>query len=323
MTVTTPSPPVSNNVSITFVSSCSQSNSTRPLTTISSSLTHGSCLLISTPSISSLIPSSQSSTVPVSASAIPEPILDPEAPSFAPTVQPPPPCDTQTGRKSKSKKDVMKDPKDIEIDFLKRELNIVKLHLLEQEAEVKDLTRKNKVLSETVSIFENAKQSELSSKYTSGSSPLSTPASTNVPLSSPSSSHTADSQTILEPNVINKLLDLLSDLVKRFSGAIPCTESLSPSTLSKSLATTESVAPVVSNTNNVLNNSHTTRSQVPTTTPLSSVCIVPPASPSHAFPDNPAPNISVNSLDEFASDLSMETCEQEEDALNSYALTTQ
>ena len=78
----------------------------------------------------------------------------------------------------------MKDPKDVEIDFLKRELNIVKLHLLEQEAEVKDLTRKNKVLSETVSIFENAKQAELSSKYTSGSSPLSTPPGATVPLSS-------------------------------------------------------------------------------------------------------------------------------------------
>ena len=65
-------------------------------------------------------------------------------------------------KKVKHRKDASKDPKDVEIDFLKRELNIVKLHLLEHEDEVKDLKRKNKVLTETVSIFENSKQTKLS-----------------------------------------------------------------------------------------------------------------------------------------------------------------
>ena len=36
--------------------------------------------------------------------------------------------------------------------FLKRELNIMKTHLLEKEAEVKDLNRKNKVLVDMIKI---------------------------------------------------------------------------------------------------------------------------------------------------------------------------
>ena len=66
-----------------------------------------------------------------------------------------------TQRKQRGKKDVLKDPKDVEIDFLKRELNIVKVHLLEHETEVKDLKRKNQVLADTVAIFENNKQAEI------------------------------------------------------------------------------------------------------------------------------------------------------------------
>ena len=61
-------------------------------------------------------------------------------------------------RAKKAESSVHKDPKDVEIDFLKRELNIVKVHLLEHEAEVKDLKRKNKVLSDAVAMFENNQQ---------------------------------------------------------------------------------------------------------------------------------------------------------------------
>ena len=75
----------------------------------------------------------------------------------------PAPINRQRTRKNPAS--LQKDPKDIEIDFLKRELNIVKVNLLEHETEVNDLKRKNKVLADTVSLLENSKQADLSNKY--------------------------------------------------------------------------------------------------------------------------------------------------------------
>ena len=106
--------------------------------------------------------------------------------------------------------------------------------------------------------------------------------------------------------MINKLLDLLSDLVKRFSGAVPAPipESLAPATKLPTSCTSEpqakigsaSIAPA--NTANQLHHGQKAS-------------------------NDPAPNLSVNSLDEFASDLSMETTENPMDALNFHVLTTQ
>ena len=108
--------------------------------------------------------------------------------------------------------------------------------------------------------------------------------------------------------MINKLLDLLSDLVKRFSGVVPAPipESSSPATNSPTSCTSGpqtrigSASIALANTANQLPSSHSQKAS-----------------------NNPAPNLSVNSLDEFASDLSMETAENNVDPLNFRPLTTQ
>ena len=92
--------------------------------------------------------------------------MDPDAPQFVlplsanPTSEP----SVKKTRAKKTESSVDKDPKDVEIDFLRRELNIVKVHLLEHEAEVKDLKRKNKVLSDAVAMFENNQQKQMADK---------------------------------------------------------------------------------------------------------------------------------------------------------------
>ena len=98
------------------------------------------------------------------------------------------------------KKDVLKDPKDVEIDFLKRELNIVKVHLLEHETEVKDLKRKNQVLADTVAIFENNKQAAI---------PTSTPQTVLNPELEPVTSPTSTKSL---SGSINSLDEFASDL---------------------------------------------------------------------------------------------------------------
>ena len=108
--------------------------------------------------------------------------------------------------------------------------------------------------------------------------------------------------------MINKLLDLLSDLVKRFSGVVPAPipESLSPATKLPTSCTSGPQAKIESASIALANSAN----QLPS-------CHGQKAS------NNPAPNLSGNSLDEFASDLSLETTENPMDALNFRVLTTQ
>lgn len=101
-----------------------------------------------------------------------------------------------TQRKQRGKKDVLKDPKDVEIDFLKRELNIVREH----ETEVKDLKRKNQVLADTVAIFENNKQAAI---------PTSTPQTVLNPELEPVTSPTSTKSL---SGSINSLDEFASDL---------------------------------------------------------------------------------------------------------------
>ena len=273
-------------------------------------------------SVLALMSSSTSPPVSVpSAVRSDQTVLDPAVPPFRASGPPRNPSAHQNARRGKAK-DAIKDPKDVENEFLKKELNIVKLHLLEQEAEVKDLKRKNKVLSETLSIFENGKQSGLSNQFPTTSVSLSSssgtptcPRATAGPMpgsSAPSSSSCHSSapcgHSILEPNVINKLLDLLSDLVKSFSGiaTAPTPGSLSPATKPSTSCASNPRATVVS-----------LSPSLATTTRMSTPCIAKKATENHAT------NLSVNSLDEFASDLSMETAENNVDPLNFRPLTTQ
>ena len=144
--------------------------------------------------------------------------LDPDAPPFVLPL-PAKPASEPSAKKTRAKKSessVHKDPKDVEIDFLKRELNIVKVHLLEHEAEVKDLKRKNKVLSDAVAMFENNQQKQMSDKYSTPTT-LSSPAN---PCSSCSCSPSSHHPNTLEPNVINKLVDLLTDVLKQSLGSV-------------------------------------------------------------------------------------------------------
>ena len=230
----------------------------------------------------------------------------------------------QNAKKNRSKKDASatcKDPKEVEIDFLKRELNIAKTHLLAHESEVKDLKRKNKILEESIAIFENNKQSEMSNRYTNTSSTSqscappqpcshSSPQSSTQSQGSPSqcSSHSAPlCQSSLQPDLISKLLNLLSDLLIRQSSE------------ANTNASPTKTAP-----------------QPPLSTPS---VPSPPKNDQETATVPPTPNIadqslsdSVNTLDEFATELSQESFsgsfpehvdEQAGASLNGEDLTTQ
>ena len=115
-------------------------------------------------------------------------------------------------KKATSNKSI--DQKDVENDFLKRELNIVKVHLLEKEAEVKDLSKKNKVLAEMVKILENKTQREINDRNKSSSQ-----VHMNVPTTCCSNATgftSRPSTDIIQPDMVNKLLNFLVDLNLKF-----------------------------------------------------------------------------------------------------------
>ena len=221
--------------------------------------------------------------------------LNPGAPNFLPhnSVQSVPvvPAPNNKQKTRKEPASVQKDPKDIEIDFLKRELNIVKVNLIDHESEVNDLKRKNKVLADTVSLLENNKQAELSNKYSKPSaSRASNPASSNPCSCGPSSS-------VMEPHVLNKVLDLLADLVRlnQPQNHTNSSKTSSTSSLPKSCdySSVVQASPSVS---------------PPSRTVVSTALSSPPMNSSESTPLS-SQSPSVTSLDEFASDLSMELCE--------------
>ena len=248
-------------------------------------------------------------------------VMDPEATPFLPPHPEPPP------KKRKGKTDaaseLMKDPRDVENDFLRRELNIVKVHLLAHETEVKDLKRKNKILSETVEIFENKQQSDMAGSYATaesrppppvpsapppGQSPAPAPARCCCSGSSPLPSQS--SQFLLDSSLANKLLNLLSDLLLKQTGetfAIPCTKS---KTATKPQDLPEAPTP--------------SPPEMPARPPTSSATPTSPMSESF----NSARN-SINTLDEFAADLSQDSFSaslqqaQDENYLNQHVPTTQ
>ena len=214
--------------------------------------------------------------------------LDPDVPSFLPNAA----SNSQVPRKTRSRKENIKDLKEVEIDFLKRELNIAKVHLLEYETELNDLKKKNKVLTETVSILENDKQSELYNRYaTSATAPTPRRPTTDASKSSsPYSNPGTTSNNMLEPNLINKLLHLLSDLVKRFSDI--SNHSIDSHNLFMSGKTQQASKPPASTPASSTTSSSSTNK--------------PRAGPQVTPSQSPTTNLSLNSLDEFASDLSME-----------------
>ena len=223
--------------------------------------------------------------------------------------------------KKSSTKNVHKDPKDIEIDFLKREVNIVQVHLLEYETEIKDLRRKNQVLSESVKLLEGRAQNDLANKYR-GTIPTSSPtAPRTCSGAEPLSCHCSNRNnspplppTTVEPGLINKLIGFLLDL--------------SAQTLSSKAAPDR---PVQNNSSDV--------SQIPTQVITDKVTpLLQSGNSSVANQSSPLLNCSANdsvmttgTLDEFATGLSQETFNsmlgdsaiKEQNNLNSQVLTTQ
>ena len=218
--------------------------------------------------------------------------LNPGAPNFLPhnSVQSLPvvPAPNNKQKTRKEPASVRKDPKDIEIDFLKRELNIVKVNLIDHESEVNDLKRKNKVLADTVSLLENNKQAELSNKYSKPSASR---------ASNPASCSCGPSSSVMEPHVLNKVLDLLADLV-RLNQPLNHTNSSKTSSTS-SLPKSCDYSSVVQACPSV---------SPPSRTVVSTALSSPPMNSSESTPLS-SQSPSVTSLDEFASDLSMELCE--------------
>ena len=240
------------------------------------------------------------------------------------------PTNTTSAAASKKKSDrrdtagKQKDPKDLEIEFLKRELNIVKVHAIKYESEIKDLKQKNQVLTDTVSILENRKQDEISSKHSTTSSSSSQPSPTS---DNSRASTVLPSQTVLDACLVNKLLNLLSDLLKYqtsennthvASDACKCsaghkTQPVSPPPPA-SIAGAPSCAPTRC-TATIANSSSTAS--------VTTKC---------SYTRSSSNNDSINILDEFASELSGESpgdsvtvndSEMELDNLNGQDLTTQ
>ena len=254
-----------------------------------------------------------------------------------------------------------KDKKDLEIDFLKREINIVKTHLLTREAEVKELKQKNRVLEETVKLFENQQQADLTKKYsardtTSSSLPASPSCSVHRPCTSTFSPQQS-SHSVIEPSLVNKLLNLLTDILISQGFA----NNRDAQNCAASARNTQNYVDSASNTQNCVNSSSTTPvHKKPSTNhdnhdPPCSVSKEPDYSPTIAN-TNPVPgaartrqgscspmstasaashsqrqslNDSTITLDEFAAELSKESFSPSQSAppqtlsLNCQVLTTQ
>ena len=253
-------------------------------------------------------------------------------PSAAPFI----PCNTieQPIKRKRSKKDnseMLRDPKDVENEFLKRELNIVKTRLLAHESEVKDLKRKNKVLSDSVAILENEKQRELSGK--AGVQPIlpqAPPCSHCLQPSPSSQAQTSDPHHILDSKLINKLLNLLSDLLQHTYSGQRCSStnkckmsSPSPSVISPPASLTPTNASPITERSPPPNNAPTVSESL-----LSGSTSSPAQSGSKV---NQELSDSLLTLDEFAPELlditacsvNHGTAGIEEESLNEDVQTTQ
>ena len=197
------------------------------------------------------------------------------------------------------------------------------MHLLEYETEVKDLRRKNQVLSESVKLLEGRAQNDLTDKHrgTIPTSPSVAPRACSD--AQPMCCHCSHRNyppappppPTVEPGLINKLIGFVLDL--------------SAQSLSDKATTDKPVQ-----------NSPSDDSQIPTQvttdqpTPLLPSTNTPPA----ASQSSPFSNCSANdsamttgTLDEFATGLSQETfnslpgdsATKEQNHLNSQVLTTQ
>ena len=127
--------------------------------------------------------------------------LDPTAPQFT--------SQERRQQKSKTSETVQKS----EFTLLKQELVIAKTKMLQLESENRDLTRKSKILADTIKIYESDQTQDLRHKYFGSTSPSGPPMS--VPGTSAESS-TTPLQGPTTDRLINYFLDILQATTARY-----------------------------------------------------------------------------------------------------------
>ena len=124
--------------------------------------------------------------------------------SSSSSISKPPSQTNRTARKSNSPTDV----KDTEISLLKQELIIVKTKFLQLEADNKDLERKNKILSDSIRIYQGGQcgSANMSSEGSSRNS-VDSPPSLSIPVLPAASDSTLSSKTL--SRLINYFLNIV------------------------------------------------------------------------------------------------------------------
>ena len=135
--------------------------------------------------------SSQSYSPPTSSSFLPSIRAPVFVPSSAPTLAPTLPSRTPQAKKKPKQNFLNTDPKDIEIEFLKRELNLTQTKIVELENAIADSLKTNNVLNARLKTFEDMQNSEMYKKYFSNENSPQT--AKQCPLHCPQSSCTPPS----------------------------------------------------------------------------------------------------------------------------------
>ena len=125
-----------------------------------------------------------------------------------------PPQGPKNSKKKTNNVGPQKDTKDVEIALLKQELVIAKTKLLQLESDKKDLERKNKILSDSIKLY-NAEQTQaLRDKYFADPRINQSP---TVPTVSSSSSSSTGSCSNLQTDTVNRLINYFLDLIEKIA----------------------------------------------------------------------------------------------------------
>ena len=154
-----------------------------------------------------------------------------------------PPKGPKNSKKKTNNVGPQKDTKDVEIALLKQELVIAKTKLLQLESDKKDLERKNKILSDSIKLY-NAEQTQaLRDKYFADPRINQSP---TVHTVSSSSSSSTGSCSNLQTDTVNRLINYFLDLIEKIApqnlsarAPIPpgCSESYPPTSSAHQQAT--------------------------------------------------------------------------------------
>ena len=272
---------------------------------------------------STSVPIPEASTMAYSAQTFSSSPLNPRAPVFQA------PNTNRTGIKKKNSSGPPKTAQDVEISLLKQELVIAKTKLLELESENKDKSRKLKILSDTISLYEKEETQSLKQKYFGDHLPPSS--APNFSSTSPSCvSSIPHNCSSLDSKTLNRVLNYFLDLTQKSSSptldpSIPVTTTnssmMSPNQQQSgapapSKPPSKPLSPLIQEVSDPAAQSHIN--------PVDSDLPQPPTPPAHNLPNQPQQtedsqsNDSNMTIDEFTADGIAE-----EDHLNFQLLTTQ